>query len=124
MALTQQVQRVTLSGAATPVNFEYPSGKYLVKNYSSGDIYVSFESTCNPATSIRIVSGYGQVCEINERGGAAGLFCSTPLRSSPERTLLDFKRCSFAIEGYESIMLSKVDSTRKKWLGHQDSNPE
>lgn len=72
MALTQQVQRVTLSGAATPVNFEYPSGKYLVKNYSSGDIYVSFESTCNPATSIRIVSGYGQVCEINERGGAAG----------------------------------------------------
>ena len=71
MALTQQVQRVTLNGAATPVNFAYPCGKYLVKNYSSGDIYVSFESTCNPATSIRIVSGYGQVCEINERGGAA-----------------------------------------------------
>lgn len=72
MALTQQVQRVTLSGTATAVTFSYPSGKYLVKNYSSGDIYVSFESTCNPATSIRIVSGYGQVCEINERGGAAG----------------------------------------------------
>lgn len=72
MALTQQVQRVTLSGTATAVTFPYPSGKYLVKNYSSGDIYVSFESTCNPATSIRIVSGYGQVCEINERGGAAG----------------------------------------------------
>lgn len=72
MALTQQVQRVTLSGTATPVTFKFPSGKYLVKNYSSGDIYVSFESTCNPASSIRIVSGYGQVCEINERGGAAG----------------------------------------------------
>lgn len=72
MALTQQVQRVTLSGTATAVTFSYPSGKYLVKNYSSGDIYVSFESTCNPATSIRIVSGYGQVCEINERGGAEG----------------------------------------------------
>ena len=72
MALTQQVQRVTLSGTVTPVTFKAPSGKYLVKNYSSGDVYVSFESTCNPATSIRIVSGYGQVCEINERGGAAG----------------------------------------------------
>lgn len=72
MALTQQVQRVTLSGSATPVNFDYPSGKYLVKNYSSGDIYVSFESTCNPATSIRIVSGYGQVCLIRERGGSIG----------------------------------------------------
>ena len=72
MALTQQVQRVTLAGKATAVTFPYPSGKYLVKNFSSGDVYVSFESTCNPATSIRIVSGYGQVCEINERGGAAG----------------------------------------------------
>lgn len=72
MALTQQVQRVTLAGKATAVTFPYPSGKYLVKNYSSGDIYVSFESTCNPATSIRIASGYGQLCEINERGGAAG----------------------------------------------------
>lgn len=72
MALTQQVQRVTLSGSPTAVTFPYPSGKYLVKNFSSGDIYVSFESTCNPVTSIRIVSGYGQVCEINERGGAAG----------------------------------------------------
>ena len=72
MALTQQVQRVALSGTAAAVTFPNPSGKYLVKNYSSGDIYISFESTCNPATSIRIVSGYGQVCEINERGGAAG----------------------------------------------------
>ena len=72
MALTQQVQRVTLAGKATAVTFPYPSGKYLVKNFSSGDVYVSFESTVAPASSIKITSGYGQVCEINERGGAAG----------------------------------------------------
>lgn len=72
MALTQQVQRVTLAGKATAVTFPYPSGKFIVKNFSGGDIYVSFESTVAPASSIRIASGYGQVCEINERGGAAG----------------------------------------------------
>lgn len=72
MALTQQVQRVTLSGSPTAVTFPYPSGKYLVKNFSSGDIYVSFESTVAPASSIKISAGYGQLCEINERGGADG----------------------------------------------------
>lgn len=60
MALTQQVQRVTLAGKATAVTFPYPSGKYLVKNFSSGDVYVSFESTVAPASSIKITSGYGQ----------------------------------------------------------------
>lgn len=72
MALTQQVQRVTLAGKATAVTFPYPSGKFIVKNFSSGDIYVSFENTVAPTSSIRIASGYGQLCEINERGGAAG----------------------------------------------------
>ena len=72
MALTQQVQRVTLAGKATAVTLPYPSGKFIVKNFSGGDIYVSFESTVAPASSIRIASGYGQLCEINERGGAAG----------------------------------------------------
>lgn len=70
--MQQQVKRVTLEGAVMPVSFDYPSGRYIVKNFSSGDIYVSFESTVAPASSIRIVSGYGQVCEINERGGAEG----------------------------------------------------
>lgn len=70
--MTQQVQRVTLAGAVMPVNFTYPSGKFLVKNFSLGDIYVSFESTVAQTSSIKIASGYGQVCEINERGGASG----------------------------------------------------
>ena len=70
--LAQQVQRVTLSGAVKPVTFPYPSGRFLVKNYSSDDIYVSFENTVNPATSIRIASQMGQVCVISERGGGIG----------------------------------------------------
>lgn len=70
--MTQRVKRVTLAGTATPVEFEAPSGRYLVKNFSSGDVYVSFEETVDKNSSIRIVSGYGQLCEINERGGANG----------------------------------------------------
>lgn len=70
--MQQQVKRVTLEGAVMPVSFDYPSGRFLVKNFSSGDVYVSFESTVAPASSIKISAGYGQLCEINERGGADG----------------------------------------------------
>ena len=69
--MTQQVQRITTSGI-TAVTFPNASGKYLVKNFSSGDIYVSFEETVAPATSIKIASQMAQVCQINERGGAVG----------------------------------------------------
>lgn len=72
MAITQQVQRVTLSGSVLPVTFQYYSGKFLVKNFTSGDVYVSFEQTVNPSTSIKIATGYAQLCQINERGGAGG----------------------------------------------------
>ena len=70
----QQVQRVTISGSGfQEVAFTYPSGKYLVKNFSEGDIYVSFaDSGQTENNSMRIASGFGQVCVINERGGEAG----------------------------------------------------
>lgn len=68
----QQVQRVTLAGAVMPVTFTKNSGQFLVKNFSSGDIYASFEETVNPSTSIKISSGMGQRCVINENGGGNG----------------------------------------------------
>lgn len=70
----QQVQRITLNGSGfEEIQFSYPSGKYLVKNFSDGDVYVSFaESGQTTDSSIRIASGFGQVCFINERGGEAG----------------------------------------------------
>ena len=70
----QQVQRVTISGSTfQEVAFVYPSGKWLVKNFSAGDIYVSFANSGQTQdNSIRIASGYAQVCQINERSGEAG----------------------------------------------------
>ena len=66
-----QVQTVTLTtGTPTEVTFEKWSGRYLVKNFSDGDIYVSFSADIT--NQIRIASGMGQVCIINERNGAQG----------------------------------------------------
>ena len=70
----QQVQRVTLSGSGfQAVTFTNYSGCYLVKNFSAGDIFVSFaESGQTQSNSIRIVTGYGQACFANARGGLSG----------------------------------------------------
>lgn len=67
----QQVKRVTVSGL-TEIQFDRYCGKYLVKNYSAGDIYVSFKENATTADSIRIASNMGQLCEINEQGGLNG----------------------------------------------------
>lgn len=32
--MQQQVKRVTLEGAVMPVSFDYPSGRYIVKNFA------------------------------------------------------------------------------------------
>ena len=69
---TQRVKRVQLSGSVSAVEFESYGGQYLVKNYSGGDIYVSFEDTVSEDKSIKISKGYGQVCVINERDGLNG----------------------------------------------------
>lgn len=69
---TQQVKRVQLTGGVTALTFEAYGGQYLVKNFSGGDIYVSFEETVPNNTSIRILNGFAQLCVINERGGAGG----------------------------------------------------
>ena len=70
----QQVQRVTLSGSGfQAITFPKYSGCYLVKNFSADDIFVSFaESGQTQNNSIRIVTGYGQKCYANMRGGLDG----------------------------------------------------
>lgn len=60
------LKRVTLSGATAAVTFNNKCGKYLVKNFTSGNIYVSFDSNLVEANSIKIAAGMGQVCLINE----------------------------------------------------------
>lgn len=61
-----QLKRVTLTGTTQAVSFDTRCGKYLVKNFSSNDLYVSFDSNLVEANSIKIAAGNGQVCLINE----------------------------------------------------------
>lgn len=56
------IQRVTLSGSEYAFRFDNERVKYLVKNFTVGDIYVAFESGATQAESIKIPSMNGQVC--------------------------------------------------------------
>lgn len=69
----QQVKRIMLTaGAPVEVKFDKPSGRFLVKNFSAGAVYASFEKTVDTNNSIKILSQMFQVCEISERGGSDG----------------------------------------------------
>lgn len=61
-----QLKRINLTGEITEITFEYQSGKYLVKNFSNRDIFVSFEKQFDETKAIKIASGNGQVCFITE----------------------------------------------------------
>ena len=68
----QVVKRITAESGGTEVTFNTPGGRYLVKNYSNGDVYVSLGTPLSSDESIKIASGMGQLCVINEKGGANG----------------------------------------------------
>jgi hypothetical protein len=60
------LQRVTLTGGAKAVTFNTVCGKWLVKNFTTGDIYVSFDSNLVESKAVKIAAGHGQVIVINE----------------------------------------------------------
>ncbi|MCQ2270978.1 MAG: hypothetical protein MJZ52_07120 [Bacteroidales bacterium] len=61
-----QVKRITLDGSTTTIEFPFDCGKYLIKNFSDADIYVSFDETFTHDNSVKIPAGYFQVVEGNE----------------------------------------------------------
>lgn len=56
----QNVKRVTLTGDWQAVTFNGKSRDYFVKNYSEGDIFVSFEENDNENTCFKIKTGMGE----------------------------------------------------------------
>lgn len=68
-----KLKRVTLTEEGfTAIAFDSNSGEYLVKNFSSGDIFVAFSANATEDTAIKIATGHGQVCLINKEGGNRG----------------------------------------------------
>ena len=56
------IERFTLTGVEHAFTFEEERVKYMVKNFTAGDIYVAFKSGATQAKSIKIPSMSGQVC--------------------------------------------------------------
>lgn len=65
----QQIQRITLDGSETPVTFTTKSCRYLVKNFSDTEIYVSFETPLDTNAAIKIPASIAQLCVANESFG-------------------------------------------------------
>lgn len=60
------VKRVTLTGDWEAVTFNQKAKNYFVKNYSEGDIFVSFEENDAEDTSFKIKTGLGEALAINQ----------------------------------------------------------
>ncbi len=67
---SQVIKRISATESGVKINFEAYSGRYLVKNYSDGDIFVSLDVNLPTDQSIKITSGMGQICIINEKNDA------------------------------------------------------
>ena len=66
--MKQQVKRLTLTGNWEEVQFDFKAICYFVKNYSNGDIFVSFEENDSENTSFKIKSGMGEEVAISYAG--------------------------------------------------------
>lgn len=65
--MLQKIKRETLAGSVfEEFEFEKPAARYLVKNFTDGDIYVSFDSTATTSNSSKISAGFYQIVEANE----------------------------------------------------------
>lgn len=78
--MKEQVKRVTLAGSTfEEVAFDTICGKYLVKNFTNGDIYVSFASDATTNNAIKIPKDYAQICIANEFVAKSDAFKSTKI---------------------------------------------
>ena len=67
--MKQQIKRLNVSSQAQ-IKFRYQAKSYFVKNYTSGDIYVSFEEVTNSDYSecYKITSGIAEEVYIARTG--------------------------------------------------------
>ena len=62
--MKQAVQRKTLAGGWTAFTFNHNCAHFLVKNFSNGVVYVSFENNDDEAESIKIMSLMAEVVAV------------------------------------------------------------
>lgn len=72
--MKQSVKRLTLTGEWTEFTFTKKAKRYFVKNFTEGDIYVSFENNDLEAESFKIAAGHGEEVAISYGGVNARQF--------------------------------------------------
>ena len=60
------VKRVNLTGNWKEIKFDQKTKNYFIKNYSDGDIFVSFEENDSEDTSFKIKAGLGEELAISQ----------------------------------------------------------
>ena len=63
--MKQSVKRVTLTGAWQTITFTDKATHYFVKNYTEGDIFVSFAANDSEDESFKITAGIGEELAIS-----------------------------------------------------------
>lgn len=76
-----QVKRITLTDSTTFEEIEFDSicGRYFVKNFTDGDIYVSFDEDATANDSVKIPSGYYQEVIANDYLGGLESYKTTSI---------------------------------------------
>lgn len=78
--MKQQIKRITLSGSDfQTIEFDHSAGKYFVKNFSDGDIYVSFDENVTENEAIKIPANYYQIVIANEYFGSNNYYRSNKI---------------------------------------------
>ena len=57
-----RIARETLAGTKQEFEFQHEGEEYIVKNFSDGNMYVSFEETATDDESIKISADKAQIC--------------------------------------------------------------
>lgn len=75
--MKQQVIRRTLTGDWEAFTFNVSARAFFVKNFTDGDIYVSFEADDVEAESFKIKSGIGEGISINDGVSTSAYYKNT-----------------------------------------------
>lgn len=63
------IKRLILTGTIQEVKFDnIKSNAWLVKNFSNGDIFVSYDENLDENSSIKIKPEYAQICLMTKAG--------------------------------------------------------
>ena len=62
----QVVRKTLVASTTTDFEFDISADEFMIKNFTSGDIYVAYDDTFDKDKSVCISSGFGENFTVNE----------------------------------------------------------